>query len=183
VIQDGAGKIELQYNDKYGAYPVSIKLFEPATRIPELRLVNKAPMYSIVKDKNALRDLSTFLSSAKGFENIFTDGFIPVGRATVQAVNNLKDGGVIPFMNIGENIHEIYKDEERRIIRMNDVVAREQFVRAGFPVRHSHTNADGDDGSMTPSELVEHAISNGVTRSLCYRPQQYGGVEGSEKVL
>jgi hypothetical protein len=98
-------------------------------------------------------------------------------------VNNLKDGGVIPFMNIGENIHEIYKDEERRIIRMNDVVAREQFVRAGFPVRHSHTNADGDDGSMTPSELVEHAISNGVTRSLCYRPQQYGGVEGSEKVL
>jgi len=41
--------------------------------------------------------------------------------------------------------------------------AREKFVKLGWPCRHSHTNFEIDDGDLSPIELVEHAINNGIT--------------------
>jgi len=40
---------------------------------------------------------------------------------------------------------------------------RKRFIESGWPCRHCHTNFDGDDGNLSPEELVDHAIANGIT--------------------
>jgi len=58
--------------------------------------------------------------------------------------------------------------------------ARKRFVGLGWPCRHCHTNFDGDDGNLSPEELVDHAIANGVTTLYV---TGHNTLEGSVKAM
>ena len=49
--------------------------------------------------------------------------------------------------------------QELRIV----MKAKAEFIKLGWACRHSHTNFEGDDGKLSPEELVDLALENGIT--------------------
>jgi len=60
------------------------------------------------------------------------------------------------------------KEVAEELVGLRDELARamdlkEKFTELGWPARHNHTNFNWDDGSLSPSELVDEAINRGIT--------------------
>ncbi|HRZ14071.1 MAG TPA: phosphoenolpyruvate synthase [Candidatus Omnitrophota bacterium] len=101
VMQDKDGRIELVQNPKYGAKPAAIRFATAAPAIESVSLSKDVPMYEIIKNPELAGKLSTFLTTARGFENVFDEAFKIIDRREAQFTHNAFSGELLPVERVG----------------------------------------------------------------------------------
>lgn len=94
-------------------------------------------------------------------------------RKITRQIGFLEDRLIKGSQNVADQLIQLGKE-------LDQVLSlKKRFIELGWPSRHNHTNEDGDDGRLSPKELVDYAIKNSITiLYICGHNSFKGSIEG-----